>query len=514
MYYVIIDLEWNQYHNPLRTPTSRAGVKMHEEIIQIGAVKTDHDLNPVDTFQLYVRLGNGRRLDRYVKKLTHITESNIASGEDFPVASEEFAAWLSDVDAIFSWGADDRRVFLNNLAFHSLEAPAIPWFDAQRIYARQIPGHGSLGLKNIAQEQNVYVNLTLHDALNDAILTGFCMRGLDLKKGIEEYNNQKESDGNGEPQPIASSKTHRHPTQQAAWDEACMSLLRCPDCMQSLVWSGDEVGSLERWFKPAQCKTHGEYIIKGEFIGQKYSVVRFSFYKPTDDVKEMIKKAAEPQSKKRRRRRKKKTADAQEPAVQPPEDVLSRAIAFAAEKHKLQTRKGGAIPYIVHPMEAAAITATMTDDMLVIAASMLHDTVEDCPDVTMDVIENSFGAHIADLVAFETEEKTENASESWRARKEDGLKRLKDADEEHLIVALADKLSNARAMHIDYLQAGDELFKRFNQTDKSEQAWYYHSLVDALATLSRFPAYAEFQTHVEAVFGKKKARRRKPSKTK
>ena len=67
MYYVVIDLEWNQYHNPLRTPTSRSGVKMHEEIIQIGAIKTDHQMNPVDTFRMFIRLGGGRRLDKYVK---------------------------------------------------------------------------------------------------------------------------------------------------------------------------------------------------------------------------------------------------------------------------------------------------------------------------------------------------------------------------------------------------------------------------------------------------------------
>ena len=49
MFYVMLDLEWNQYHNPMWTPTSREGVIMHEEIIQIGAVKTDETLTPVDT---------------------------------------------------------------------------------------------------------------------------------------------------------------------------------------------------------------------------------------------------------------------------------------------------------------------------------------------------------------------------------------------------------------------------------------------------------------------------------
>ena len=471
---------------------------MHEEIIQIGAVKTDHNMNPVDTFKMYVRLAGNRRLDRYVKKLTHITDSDIASGEDFKDAAPECAKWLQDVDAIFSWGPDDRRVFLNNLAFHSLEAPACPWFDAQRIYSAQVPDHGSLGLKNIAEAIGVYVNLSLHDAMNDAILTAFCMRNLDLEKGISEYNKPKKTqEENGEPVPVAVSKTHRHQSQQAAWDEAVNGLLHCPDCMQPLEWTGEETGTIEKWYKPAACKTHGEFIIKGEFIGQKYTVLKLSFYKPTEDVLRMSGgQNADSPSKKRRRRRKKKAAA---PAVAP-EEMLSRAIAFAADKHKLQVRKGTSVPYIVHPMETASIAATMSDDACVIAAAVLHDVLEDCENVTQDDIENTFGAHVADLVAAETTVKDENTS--WKEAKQQTIDRLVIADEEQLMVALADKLSNIRAIKRDYDVMGAKVFERFNVTDKKQHAWYYRSLRDAFEPLSRFAAYTEFSKLVDSVFGK------------
>ena len=499
VYYVVIDLEWNQYHNPMWTPTSRSGVKMHEEIIQIGAVKTDHNMNPVDTFKMYVRLAGNRRLDRYVKKLTHITDSDIASGEDFKFAAPEFAKWLQDVDAVFSWGPDDRRVFLNNLAFHSLEAPACPWYDAQRIYSAQVPDHGSLGLKNIAEAMGVYVNLTLHDAMNDAILTAFCMKDLDLEKGILEYNKPRQNAENpGEPVPVAVSKTHRHQSQQAAWDEAVNGLLHCPECMQSLEWTGEETGTIEKWYKPAACASHGEFIIKGEFIGQKYTVLKLSFYKPTPEAIEMAKgPSADSASKKRRRRRKKKSPSA--PAAAP-EDMLASAIAFAAEKHKAQMRKGTSVPYIVHPMEAASIAATMSDDACVIAAAVLHDVIEDCENVTQDDIENTFGAHVADLVAAETNSK--DAGKSWKELKQETLDRLTIADEEQLIVALSDKLSNIRAMKRDHDAIGNKLFERFNVTDKKLHAWYYRSLKEVFAPISRFSAYTEFTKLVDSVFGK------------
>lgn len=117
MYYVVIDLEWNQYHNPLRTPTSRSGVKMHEEIIQIGAIKTDHQMNPWTPSGCSFVWAAAAVWTKYVKKLTHISDADIASGEDFVSAAPQFAEWLKDVDAVFSWGPDDRRVYLNNLAF-------------------------------------------------------------------------------------------------------------------------------------------------------------------------------------------------------------------------------------------------------------------------------------------------------------------------------------------------------------------------------------------------------------
>ena len=502
MYYVIIDLEWNQYHNPMRTPVSKDGVKMHEEIIQIGAVKTDKSFTPVDTFSVYVRLGRHRRLDKYVSKLTHITERDIACGEDFGMAAEQFASWLGDTEAIFSWGQDDRRVFLNNLAFYGLEAPACAWFDGQKIFAAQTPNHGSLGLQNTAAALGLRVSLTLHDAMNDAILTSFCMRGLDIEKGIRDYSKPK---AQGAPCPLSTAKTHRHTSQQAAWEEAVKSLMNCPECMRPLEWCGEETGSLALWHKPARCQSCGGYIIRGEFMGIKSYTVKFSYFKDTPENRAALMGSKESTSKKCRRRRK---AAASAPKCLSPEEILSRAIAFAAAAHKEQHRKGSELPYIVHPMEAAAIAATMTDDPVLMAACVLHDTLEDCQSVTEEAIETEFGAHVAELVKAETEDKTGDAEMTWQSRKQTALDRLKNADEEQLIVALSDKLSNLRQIARDYKKTGDEVWQRFNQKDKKQQAWYYRELLAAFKPLEAYDAYEEFSMLVKSVFGAKRTRKK------
>ena len=91
-------------------------------------------------------------------------------------------------------------------------------------------------------------------------------------------------------------------------------------------------------------------------------------------------------------------------------DLLDRAIQFALEAHQNTPRKGSLTPYILHPLEAAAIIATMTDDLEVISAAVLHDTVEDNKTVSLDQIEDLFGARVKNLVAAETEIKEEDES--------------------------------------------------------------------------------------------------------
>ena len=73
--------------------------------------------------------------------------------------------------------------------------------------------------------------------------------------------------------------------------------------------------------------------------------------------------------------------------------LLDRAIIFAVRAHAGTERRGKGFPYIVHPMEAVEIVATMTPDQELLAAAVLHDTVEDT-DVTIEQIRTEFGEQI------------------------------------------------------------------------------------------------------------------------
>ena len=181
--------------------------------------------------------------------------------------------------------------------------------------------------------------------------------------------------------------------------------------------------------------------------------------------------------------------------------LLDRAIIFAVRAHAGTERRGKGFPYIVHPMEAVEIVATMTRDQELLAAAALHDTVEDT-DTTVDQIREEFGDRIASLVASESDIVLDGlpAEDSWHARKQAAIDRLAHASHDAKIVALGDKLSNMRAIARDYAQQGDALWNLFHAKDPKDHEWHYRGLADALSELRDTFAYKEFEDLINQVF--------------
>ena len=181
--------------------------------------------------------------------------------------------------------------------------------------------------------------------------------------------------------------------------------------------------------------------------------------------------------------------------------ILDRAINFAVQAHEGQFRKGTQIPYILHPMEAAAIVGSMTTDEEIIAGAVLHDVVEDTETTVEDVI-NLFGEQIGSYVASESEDKREDlpAESTWKIRKQETLNHLSAAPVSVKMITLGDKLSNIRAIYRDYKSIGDALWQRFNQKDKNEHYWYYSGIAKCITELSDYQAYKEYCDLINKTF--------------
>ncbi len=168
--------------------------------------------------------------------------------------------------------------------------------------------------------------------------------------------------------------------------------------------------------------------------------------------------------------------------------MIEQAVIFAVNAHAGTCRKGKSRPYILHPLEVLTIVGSLTDDENVLAAAVLHDTVEDT-DATLDEICRKFGSETAFLVSTESENKRAGQSEeaTWKERKQetiDHLEAVAAADDERsrsiLRICLGDKLANLREIARDHAILGDSLWERFNQKDKAMHAWYYSSVLSVL----------------------------------
>lgn len=185
-------------------------------------------------------------------------------------------------------------------------------------------------------------------------------------------------------------------------------------------------------------------------------------------------------------------------------DLVSEAIAFAVKAHDGMRRKTSKIPYIMHPLEAAVIVSSMTDDQNLIAAAVLHDVVEDTV-ITIEEIEEKFGERIKELVSSETEDKRSNLppTDTWRIRKEESLNVLKNTEDIGVLMLwIGDKLANLRAIYRDWKVVGDAVWDKFNQKDIKEQEWYYKTIAKLTDRLADTSAWLEYKTLTDIVFKK------------
>ena len=184
-------------------------------------------------------------------------------------------------------------------------------------------------------------------------------------------------------------------------------------------------------------------------------------------------------------------------------NMLEEAIIYATVMHQGKVRKLGGRPYILHPMEVAQILSTMTDDVEVITAGILHDVVEDT-DGTLDEIRGRFGGRVAALVASESEERFpgEDPKATWRRRKEGSIAALRRSrDVGAKMLWLADKLANMRSLAQAYAERGDAMWTELHQGDPEAQLWYYRSVAEALELdLNRTGAFKEYVKHVNFVW--------------
>lgn len=272
MNYIILDMEWNQSYPKLGEDNRKRKTK--NEIIEIGAIKLDENMNCLASYKRLIRPVFIRKLNSHVKKLTGITEKMLAEGSFFPETIEEFRKWCGEDRKIITWGYDDIPMLISCLKMYGMDSGWIgDWYNLQLIFNAQTDsGTNQKSLKSALEHFNSEIDEEhpWHDALNDAYYTAVICRKLDLKKGIEDYNSclkSKKSEVLAEGDSLKLKEIFRQQFRGIVIDgrrqyPEAFNNNPCPVCHAPMVRCA--------WLKTgtcclatiAECKRHGKFFLR------------------------------------------------------------------------------------------------------------------------------------------------------------------------------------------------------------------------------------------------------------
>ena len=182
MDYIVMDLEWNQ--NPYGKNNNHPDIPF--EIIEIGAVKVNDDLEVVDEFQQVVKPRVYKRLHYKIQEITHLTMEELNSGEDFRKVIRNFLNWCGDDYIFCTWGSMDLTELQKNMKHYGMERILeFPLFyvDLQKMYSLCYEdGHIKRTLSYAVEELNIKEDEQFHRAICDAEYTAKVMKAMDFDK--------------------------------------------------------------------------------------------------------------------------------------------------------------------------------------------------------------------------------------------------------------------------------------------------------------------------------------------
>ena len=190
MFYITLDLEWNQaYAQKALAVQRQLSSRLRGEVIQIGAVKLDKNMQPCGSYQVIVKPKYFKKLHRHVSELTGITQDQMDLGTPLPEAAASFKKWCGNDFVFLTWGPDDIPMLKENFNVHDISAAWLDKvYDLQLIFNRQTDGASKQRSLEYAMEYyEIPQHLPAHDALNDAYFTALVAQKMNVPEGVKNY---------------------------------------------------------------------------------------------------------------------------------------------------------------------------------------------------------------------------------------------------------------------------------------------------------------------------------------
>ena len=176
MNYLVFDLEFNQHYPTVKAEKNIDSPNCPFEIIQIGAIKLDENLNTISKFDFLVKPEIYLELHPYVKDLTGLTIEKLNAAPTFKEVYNNLAKFIeSDDFTLCVWGMCDIKELFRNIIYHGLDTSLIPteYINLQAYISKHLncPRGTFVGLHSAVELLEIPVNAQFHNALNDAFYT-------------------------------------------------------------------------------------------------------------------------------------------------------------------------------------------------------------------------------------------------------------------------------------------------------------------------------------------------------
>ena len=197
MEYIVFDLEFNQgFDRKLNKTVSDE--KCPFEIIQIGAVKLDSNLDIIDTFNTFVRPNIYKEIHPFIKKMTNISNEDVKNAPYFTEAFSLFKSFINEEKNILCvWGNGDLKELYRNIKYYNLSTQNLSstYINVQHhasVYFNNPTGK-SIGLQNAITLLELNQDKSYHNALNDAYYTSLVFKRI-FNNNIETKNYNFDTD--------------------------------------------------------------------------------------------------------------------------------------------------------------------------------------------------------------------------------------------------------------------------------------------------------------------------------
>lgn len=187
------------------------------------------------------------------------------------------------------------------------------------------------------------------------------------------------------------------------------------------------------------------------------------------------------------------TAEAFSPTFMEDLPQARAALAFAQELHRGQRRESDEAPFILHPLEVAALLHNTGHGEAVVSAGILHDTIENT-DATRETIDQHFGPVVAGLVAAMTED---SSIEEFAQRKAALREQIAAAGPDATSVYAADKVAKVRELRARL--AAEPGLLEVKARDRARLDHYRQSLVTLERITPEHPLVRQLRFELEAL---------------